>query len=86
MKRSDMFLGGLETNVRRIALPRDFSLFPTTADENQIHFFEKDTTITFYANGTFGTRPCSKGAICIKGYGGIFFKKVNLVLIGSSWK
>lgn len=57
MKRSDMFLGGLETNVRRIALPRDFSLFPTTADENQIHFFEKDTTITFYANGTFGTRP-----------------------------
>ena len=56
MKRSDMFLGGLETSVRRISLPRDFSLFPTTADENQIHFFEKDTAITFYADGTFGKR------------------------------
>ena len=57
MKRSEMFLGGLETNVRRIALPREFPLFPTNADENQIHIFEKDTAITFYTNSTFGARP-----------------------------
>lgn len=56
-KRADMFLGGLETGVRQIHLPRELTVFPGDAEEDQIHYFDEDTRITFYADGTFGRRP-----------------------------
>ena len=54
MKRSDMFLGGLETGVRRISLPRELTLFPGDVEEDQVHYFEEDTRLAFYPDGTFG--------------------------------
>ena len=57
VKRSEMFLGGLETRVRRISLPRELSLFPRDAEGDQIHHFDEDTRVTFYPNGTFGRQP-----------------------------
>ena len=57
VKRSEMFLGGLETRVRRISLPRELSLFPRDAEGEQVHHFEEDTRVTFYPNGTFGRQP-----------------------------
>jgi len=54
MKRSDMFLDGLETRVRRISLPRELTLFPGDVEEDQVHYFEEDTRLAFYSDGTFG--------------------------------
>ena len=55
--RDEMFLGGLETGVRQISLPRELAPFPGDAGEHQLHFFAEDTRVTFYADGTFGRRP-----------------------------
>ncbi len=56
VSRDEMFLGGLETGVRRIALPKHYLPFPgdTTFHEDQVQYFEEDTRITFYPDGTYG--------------------------------
>ena len=56
VRRDEMFLGGLETGVRRIALPNHNLPFPRDATfrEDQVRYFEEDTRITFYPDGTYG--------------------------------
>ena len=61
-KRADMFLGGLQTGVRRISLPRDLTLFRGEAQDSQVHRFAEDTRLTFYPDGTFGRRPVASEA------------------------
>jgi hypothetical protein len=53
--RDRMFLGGLETGVRTIMLPKQFVVFPgdTPVADDQIQRFEHDTRLTFYADGTY---------------------------------
>ena len=53
-----VFLGGLETGVKAIHLPRDFLPFlsdSTLSDEQCLHCNE-DMQVTFYRNGTVGWR------------------------------
>ena len=56
--RDRMFLGGLETGVRRIMLPPRFAAFPDddSIEVDRIHGFDEDARITFYADGTYGWR------------------------------
>jgi hypothetical protein len=53
--RDRMFLGGLETGVRTIMLPKQFVPFPrdTAVADDQIQRFEQDTRLTFYSDGTY---------------------------------
>ncbi len=53
-----VFLGGLETGVKAIALPRRFSPFleDTTVTKEQIRAFDDETWITFRRNGTYTWR------------------------------
>lgn len=57
--RKDVFRGGLETRVGRIALPARFLPFETLppADGEGVTVFARDTAIVFYADGSFGARP-----------------------------
>jgi len=56
--RREMFLDGVETGVRRIVLPKEFLPFSGDAEfgEDQVHYLEEDTRITFYSDGTYGWR------------------------------
>lgn len=58
VKKDRIFLGGLETGVKRILLPKNFIPFPDdkTVNEEQVQYFEEDTRITFYQDGSFGWR------------------------------
>ncbi len=54
-----VFLGGIETGVKAIHLPRNFLPFlsdSTLSDEQCLHC-DEDMQITFYRNGTVGWRP-----------------------------
>jgi len=59
VRRSEVFLGGLETRVRRIALPRQ--LLPIPPDKRvspeQMQRFEHDTRIVFNSDGSFDWGP-----------------------------
>jgi outer membrane biosynthesis protein TonB len=59
VRRDDVFLGGLETRVGRIPLPRRFAELEQAeaVDEARIVRLEDDTRITFYADGSVGSRP-----------------------------
>ena len=54
-RRDQVFLGGLQTGVRSIRLPKNFVPLPDSADfrEDQIHEFDEDTRITFHADGSY---------------------------------
>ncbi len=56
--RSDVFRGGLETRVGRIALPRRFLPFETEppADGAGVWRFAVDSAIVFHADGTYAVR------------------------------
>lgn len=58
VSRKNVFLGGLETRVRRIALPGRFLPFDGKAPEERerIHRFSKDAIIWFYPDGTYTWR------------------------------
>ncbi|HEU4618206.1 MAG TPA: hypothetical protein VFV10_09200 [Gammaproteobacteria bacterium] len=58
ISRKNVFLGGLETRVRRIALPRRFLPFDADdpAERERVQKFDRDASITFYADGSFGWR------------------------------
>jgi len=58
VRRSEVFLGGLDTKAGRIALPRHPLTLPAVdPDESDaVHRFEEDARITFYAEGTYGWR------------------------------
>jgi outer membrane biosynthesis protein TonB len=51
-----IFPGGVEMNVRRIALPTRLVPFSgeVAVEDAQVQRFERDARITFYADGTFG--------------------------------
>ncbi len=53
--REEIFLGGLETGVKSIRLPKNYLPFPdagSTAEQN-VHHFDRDTRITFYDDGSY---------------------------------
>ena len=55
VRRNEVFLGGLETGVARIALPKGFqSMIDEATLGDRAHRFEEDTRITFYADGSYG--------------------------------
>jgi hypothetical protein len=56
VRRSKVFLGGLQTRVRRIELPKHFVPFPADdgAGPDRVHRFDRDAAITFYRDHTFG--------------------------------
>ena len=53
--RDQIFSGGLQTGVRVIRLPKHFLPFPSEAEvgHDQVHHFDQDTHITFYADGSY---------------------------------
>ena len=55
VRRDQIFSGGLQTGVRVIRLPKHFLPFPGGAEvaEDQIHRFDQDAQITFYADGSY---------------------------------
>lgn len=62
VRRDDVFLGGLETGVGRIALARGFeSMLEEASVSDRAHRFEEDTRITFYADGSYGWTPVESG-------------------------
>ena len=56
VRRDQIFLGGLQTGVKSIRLPKRFLPFPGEAEvaDNRVHHFDEDTRITFYADGSYG--------------------------------
>jgi hypothetical protein len=58
-KRDQIFVGGLQTGVRSIRLPKHFLPFPGEAGiaDDQIHRFGEDTRITFYGDGSYVWQP-----------------------------
>ena len=55
-RRNEIFLGGLETSVKRIEMPKRLSLFPgeSSTENEHIQVFDEDTRISFYADGSYG--------------------------------
>ena len=53
--RDEIFLGGLETGVRSIRLPRHYVPLPDSMAirDEQLHEFPEDTRITFHADGSY---------------------------------
>ncbi len=56
VRRDNIFLGGLETGVKRIVLPKHFAAFldDSSVGHDNIQRFDEDTRITFYPDGTYG--------------------------------
>ena len=55
VRRGDVFLGGLETRVPKIWLPRRFLPFAENGRADaHVHELAKDARITFYADGSYG--------------------------------
>jgi hypothetical protein len=54
VRRDEVFLGGLETRVPKIWLPRRFLPFPDGRGDAQVHELPQDARITFYADGSYG--------------------------------
>lgn len=59
MKRDQIFVGGLQTGVKSIRLPKRFLPFPgaTEITDDQVHRFDEDTRITFLADGGYLWQP-----------------------------
>ncbi len=55
IRRDQIFSGGLQTGVRVIRLPKHFLPFPGEAEvaDDQVHHFDQDARITFYADGSY---------------------------------
>ena len=62
--RDEIFVGGLQTGVKSIQLPKQFLPFPpeTEIADDQVHHFGEDTRITFYADGSYVWRPVDSEA------------------------
>src|SRR5690606_22549566 len=58
VRRHQVFLGGIETRTPRIALPRRFApLEALAADAGNVVELERDSRITFFADGTYEIEP-----------------------------
>ena len=53
-KREEIFLGGLETGVKRILLPKRISVPSQEGGDRDLRRFEQHTRITFYPDGSYG--------------------------------
>ncbi len=55
VRRDEVFLGGLETRVQRIQLPRQFVELDDigSVPAERVHRFADDTAVTFHADGSF---------------------------------
>ncbi|MHC4145949.1 MAG: hypothetical protein ACYSUD_14335 [Planctomycetota bacterium] len=55
IRRDQIFSGGLQTGARVIRLPKHFLPFPGEAEvaDDQVHHFDQDARITFYADGSY---------------------------------
>ncbi len=55
VRRDQIFLGGLQTGVKSIRLPKHFLPFPDESDlsDEQVHRFEEDARITFHDDGSY---------------------------------
>ena len=55
LRRDEIFLGGLQTGVRSIRLPKHFIPLPEAAEiePDQIREFDEDTRITFHGDGSY---------------------------------
>ena len=52
-----IFRGGIETNTPRISLPADFRSFVADhADRSKMRTFERSARVTFYSDGSYGSR------------------------------
>ncbi len=91
VRRDQIFLGGLQTGVKAIRLPKHFVPFPDAADvaDQQVHLFDEDARITFYADGSYGWQaigsesPQHKAAISKNASYLIAAKKVRLHVKGT---
>ena len=89
--RDQIFIGGVQTGVRAIHLPKRFFPFANEADvaDDQVHRFEEDVRITFYADGSYGWQavgsesPQHKAAISENASYLIAGKKVRLYVKGT---
>jgi len=63
VRRDEVFLGGLETRVPRIAVPKEFVAHDAIGDTpaERVHRFDSDTRIVFYFDGSFGVAPVGGG-------------------------
>jgi hypothetical protein len=63
VRRSEVFLAGVRTWVRKITLPRRFVPFPHEAppEAHEYHELDEDTRITFHADGTYSWSSGSSG-------------------------
>jgi hypothetical protein len=91
LRRDQIFLGGLETGVKAIRLPKHFFPFPEDMDlaDEQVQHFDDDARITFYDDGsyewqTIGTES-SKQKVSISGNSCFLIagKDVNLHVKGT---
>lgn len=62
MSRRAMFPAGIETHVRRIALPERAGTAASSAMESQSQRLEHDSALTFYADGSVGWRALDADA------------------------
>ena len=55
VSRDEIFLGGVQTGVRSIRLPKNFVPLANTAEirDGQVHEFQEDTRITFLPDGSY---------------------------------
>lgn len=65
LNRHRMFPAGIETGVRRIALPERFVAFPdgATVQDAQIERFEHDAHVRFYPDGTYVVQYVRDGGL-----------------------
>ncbi len=89
--RDQIFLGGLQTGVKAIRLPKHFLPFPDDSDltDEQVHRFQEDARITFNSDGSYewqtigsagsGRRESLLGEYCFL----VADKDVNLYVKGS---
>jgi hypothetical protein len=64
VRHSEVFLGGLETRVKRISLPSRFLPFPTerSVAAHRVQRFDADARIRFYGDGSYGWEYTEAGA------------------------
>jgi hypothetical protein len=64
VRRSAIFLGGLETGVRSIPFPQRYVPFPADAGagEDRVRYFAEDVRITFDADGSYRWRAIASGS------------------------
>ena len=69
-RRDKMFLGGLETGVRRIQLPKKYLVLPTNNTADDTHQLEGDTRIIFHEDGGYELIPLESGSKRVRQYFG----------------